>query len=102
MLLLDGLADETVAALLGIDRSEDFERAEREHPDCLAVVWPTDQSAGVAIGETISLPISFSPDAVYGLTRHTWHGKANRLSQDDPVQWEFLNQVELASWKSST
>ena len=40
MLLLDGLADDTVAALLGLDRFEDFEGAEREHPDCLAVIWP--------------------------------------------------------------
>ncbi len=36
------------------------------------------------------------------LTRHIWHGKANRLSRDDPVQWAFLDQVEIAAWKSST
>ena len=44
MLLLDGLADDTVAALLGIDRPEDFEGAEREHPDCIAVIWPADRA----------------------------------------------------------
>ena len=102
MLLLDGLADDTVAALLGVDRPEDFEGAEREHPDCVAVVWPADQASGVATGKTISLPLSLGPDAVRELTRHIWHGKANRLSQDDPVQWEFLEQVEIAAWKSST
>ena len=135
MLLLDGLADDAVAALLGVDRPEDFEGAEREHPDCLAVVWPADtvlakrsgaeggpmarspqaagfagnvsarpadQAAGLAAGKTISLPLSLAPDAVRELTRHIWHGKANRLSRDDPVQWEILNQVEVASWKSST
>jgi SagB-type dehydrogenase family enzyme len=102
MLLLDGLADDTVAALLGVDRPEDFGGAEREHPDCLAVVWPADQATGLATGKTISLPLSLARDAVPELTRHTWHGKANRLSQDDPVQWEFLDQVEVASWKSST
>jgi len=103
MLLLDGLADDTVAALLGVDRAEeDFEDAEREHPDCVAVVWPADQAYGVASGKTISLPLSLSPDAVRELTRQIWHGKANRLSRDDPVQWEFLDQVEIASWKSST
>jgi len=128
MLLLDGLADDTVAALLGVDRPEDFEGVEREHPDCLAVVWPADtalakrsgagggpmarfpQAAGcagnvsarpadLATGRTISLPLSLAPDAVRGLTQHIWHGKANRLSRDDPVQWEILNQVEVASWK---
>lgn len=102
MLLLDGLADDTVAAMLGVDRPEDFEGAEREHPDCIAVIWPADQASGVATGKTISLPLSLGPDAVRDLTRHIWHGKANRLSRDDPVQWEFLDQVEIASWKSST
>jgi SagB-type dehydrogenase family enzyme len=103
MLLLDGLADDRVAALLGVDRPVDFEGAEREHPDCLAVVWPADQAVDLATGETISLPLSLAPDAVRELTRDIfWHGKANRLSRDDPVQWEILDQVEVASWKSST
>jgi hypothetical protein len=31
-----------------------------------------------------------------------WHGTANRLSRDDPVSWELIEQVERASWKSST
>ncbi|MGH7909489.1 MAG: SagB/ThcOx family dehydrogenase, partial [Thermodesulfobacteriota bacterium] len=102
MLLLDGLADETVAALLGIDRSKDFEGAEREHPDCVAVIWPADQASGRPSGRTLSLPLALAPDAAHDLTRHVWHGKANRLSRDDPVQWEILNQVEAASRKSST
>ncbi|MGH8594600.1 MAG: SagB/ThcOx family dehydrogenase, partial [Gammaproteobacteria bacterium] len=99
MLLLGGLADDTVAAMLGVDRTEDFEGVEREHPDCLAVVWPTHPI--LPTGKTISLPLSLAPDAGRDLTRH-WHGKANRLSRDDPVQWEILNQVEVTSWKSST
>src|SRR5437764_6198711 len=87
MLLLDGTADDTVAALLGVDRPEDFEGAEREHSDCLAVVWPADQAAGLATGKTISFSLSLAPDAVRALTHRTWHGKANRLSRDDPVPW---------------
>jgi SagB-type dehydrogenase family enzyme len=102
MLLLDGTADDTVAALLGVDRPEDFEGAEREHPDCLAVVWPADRASGPAAGNTISLPLFLAPDAVRALTPRVWRGKANRLSRDDPVQWEILNQVEIASWKSTT
>ena len=42
---------------------EDFEGAEREHPDCLAVVWPADKAVGRAAGKTISLPPSLAPDA---------------------------------------
>ena len=135
MLLLDGLADNTVAAVLGVDRPEDFEGAEREHPDCLAVVWPADtglakpsgagggpmtrspqaagfagnvsarpadQGAGVSADESVSAPLVLATDAVREPARQIWHGKANRLSRDDPVQWEFLNQVEVAAWKSST
>ncbi len=101
-LLLDGLADDTLAALLGVDRPEDFEGAEREHPDCLDVVWPADQEAGRSTGKTISLPLFLSTDAVRDSARRIWHGKANRLSRDDPVQWQILDQVEAASWKSST
>src|SRR6266852_7080238 len=102
MLLLDGTADDTVAALLGVDRPEDFEGAEREHPDSLAVVWPAELASGPVAGKRISLPLFLAPDAVRALTPRVWHGKANRLSRDDPVQWEILNQVEVASWKSST
>src|SRR3989442_1041629 len=102
MLLLDGTADDTVAALLGVDRPEDFEGAEREHPDCLAVVWPVDRASGPAAGKTISLPLFLAPDAVRAMTPRVWRGKANRLSRDDPMQWEILNQVEIASWKSTT
>ena len=102
MLLLDGVADDALGALLGADRIQDFNRAEREHPDCLAVVWPADRAVAVSAGETTSLPLFLAADVVRDSTRYIWHGKANRLSRDDPVQWPFLNQVEVASWKSNT
>ncbi len=102
MLLLDGLADDTVAALLGGRSTQGFRGAEREDPDCLALVWPTDQAAGLATDRTILLPRSLAADAIRELTRNIWHGKANQLSRDNPVQWEILNQVEVAAWKPST
>ncbi|MBW8833249.1 MAG: nitroreductase family protein [Burkholderiales bacterium] len=40
--LLHGLADETIEDLLGLNRAEDFAGAEREHPQAVMVVWPTD------------------------------------------------------------
>ena len=46
--------------------------------------------------------MSLASDVVRDLTQHIWHGKANRLSRDDPVPWEILDQMEVASWKSST
>ena len=106
MLVLDGLADDTVAALLGVDRAGDFEGAEREHPDCIAVIWPADraadQGAGAANGTTSCVPLCLAADAACDVTRHHWRGKANRLSRDDPVPWESLDQVVAASWKSGT
>jgi SagB-type dehydrogenase family enzyme len=87
MLLLDGLADDTIAAMLGVDRAEDFEGAEREHPDCIAVIWPADHAASPATGTTSCLPLFLAADAVCDVTRHIWRGKANRLSRGEPVQW---------------
>jgi SagB-type dehydrogenase family enzyme len=101
MVLLDGLADDMVATLFGVDRAEDFAGAERETPDCLAVVWPADQTTGLSAEKIISFPLSLAPHVVREL-RRTWQGKANRLSRDDPVPWEILSQVEVASWKSDT
>ena len=103
MLLLDGLADDTLAALLGIDRVEDFEGAEREHPGCIAVIWPADAATGPATAATNRLPpLSLAPDVLCDAARHIWSGKANRLSRDNPIHWEMLDQVVMASWKSST
>ena len=92
MLLLDGLADGTIAALLGVDRPGDYQGAEREHPDCIALVWPADQAAAVSV----------EAGSIGALTHQIWYGKANRLSRDDPVHWEFLDRVEVASRKSTT
>ena len=87
---------------MGVDRIQDFKGAEREHPDCLAVVWPADRAVAVSAGETDSLPLILAADTARDSTRYIWHGKANRLSRDDPVQWQYLEQVEVASWKWST
>jgi SagB-type dehydrogenase family enzyme len=98
MLLLEELSDETIEWLLGLNREVDFEGAEREHPDLLAVVWPDDT-------QTISpIPLFLEPDAVYELVRESlgrWQGKANRLSADDPVPWEIIDEVAAASRKTT-
>jgi SagB-type dehydrogenase family enzyme len=102
MLLLDGLADDTLAALLGVDRAGDFEGAEREHPDCMAVIWPAGEAAGHANSTMPCMPLSLVDDAACDVTGHVWSGKANRLSRDEPVQWKIIDQVVNASWKSNT
>ncbi len=94
LLLLEACADDTIAALLGLDRAQDFAGAEREHPDCLALVWP-DRPAGAA------LPLALAPDAARAAQRWRWQGRANRLSRGDAVRWPIIEEVERASRKAA-
>ena len=90
-LVLDGVADETLDALLGLDRGADFEGAERESAELVMALWP-----GEAAAETSSL----DGEAVQELKRQRWYGKANRLSRDDPVPYEAIDRVAAASRKA--
>jgi SagB-type dehydrogenase family enzyme len=88
--LLEGLADETIEDLLGLNRAADFAGAEREHPAAVLVVWPAD-------GAQRMLPRQLDPALVRQLTRATWHGAANRLSRAEPVRWEVIDDVAVAT-----
>ena len=104
MVLLDGVSQETVAMLLGTDRKEDFGEAELEHPDCLAVVWPTEgvrcETVGVS-GDRNQIPLFLDKAIVKELVAGTWHGKANRLSQEHGVHWGVIDEASEVSWKRS-
>jgi SagB-type dehydrogenase family enzyme len=106
MVLLDGLSQNTVAMLLGTDRTDDFKGVEPEHPDCLAVVWPVEDVRGEALGvrsnDTIGIPLFLDPDVVKSLAAGPWYGKANRLSGEHGVQWEIIDEVAEASWKTGS
>jgi SagB-type dehydrogenase family enzyme len=95
--VLEGLADETIEELLGLNRAQDFDGAEREHPDLVMAVWGDGADAG-----TRSLPLFLDPAVVNDLAQQTWYGKANRLSPEDPVPWEIIDQVAAASRKQSS
>ena len=108
MVLLDGVDQDIVAMLLGADRKEDFGEAELEHPDCLAVIWPTGTVRGEALGvrscedvrgEQGAVPLSLDRAIVKELAGATWHGKANRLSQEHGVHWDIIDEAAEASWK---
>ena len=95
LLLLEGVSDESIEGLLGLNRATDFEQAERECPDLIAMVCPEDNSPR-------EIPLSLEPSAVDELVRESlqrWQGKANRLSVDDPVAWEIIDEVTAASRK---
>ena len=96
--VLEGLADETIEELLGLNRAQDFVGAEREHPDLIMAVW----GEGSADAGTRSLSLFLDPAVVQELAQQTWYGKANRLSPEDPVPWEIIDQVAAASRKQTS
>jgi SagB-type dehydrogenase family enzyme len=87
-LVLDEVADETIDALLGLDRSADFEGAERESAELLMAIGP-----GKFLKDTVEV------EAVQELKGQRWYGKANRLSRDDPVNYPAIDHVAAASRK---
>ncbi len=89
-LVLDGTADETIDALLGLDRGADFDGAERESAELVMAVWPGNVATGIS---------TLDAEAVQELKSERWYGKANRLSRDDPVAWEAIERVAAASRK---
>jgi SagB-type dehydrogenase family enzyme len=102
MALLDSVEQNTVALLLGTNREDDFAEVEPEHPDCLAVVWPSGAVRGEGLGVSGSkeeIPLFLDPNAVKGLVECAWHGKANRLSREHGVHWDIIDEVAEASWK---
>ncbi len=105
MVLLDGMAQNTVAMLLGTHRRGDFHEVELEHPDCLCVVWPYQnvkrEALSVKREERIGIPLFLDPAAVKDLAGGTWYGKANRLSHEHGVHWDIIDEAADASWKLS-
>jgi hypothetical protein len=100
MVLLEDVADDDIVALFGIGRDGDYAQGEREHPDCLAVVWP-EYTAGHTDG-LARLPLTIDSDGTQRVDGVTWHGTANRLSREKPDPWEIIDVVAAASWKPRT
>ncbi len=87
--LLPHWSDAQIAALLGLDRDADYDGAEREEPECVALVgdW------GLGIGGWDE----HDPSAlVEAARRGRWHGRANRLSADR-VEWPIIEEVTTAT-----
>ena len=93
--VLAGTSDDTVSDLLGLRRPDDCLDAEREYPELIAVAWFPESTTAE------SLPLFLNQDAVLSLAQGNWQGRANRLSRDNPIPWEIIDDVTEASWKSS-
>ena len=86
--VLVGAGDTTIAALLGLDRSGDFDDAEAEAPE--ALLWIGDAGA--------------EPDlaSIERLARDArWHGRANRLSREH-VDWPDIDSIHRTTRKPGT
>jgi SagB-type dehydrogenase family enzyme len=99
--VLQGLADEAIAQLLGLDRAEDFDGAERETPELGMLVWPGDPVADWRPRAGPALLLQLDPSLASELAQQRWHGKANRLSPEDPMPWDIIAEVESATRKAS-
>jgi SagB-type dehydrogenase family enzyme len=91
-LLLDSLADDDVAAILGLNRSADFagvDTQDREHPDALILVSRQPAPA---------LPRALSVETIRA---GQWSGQANQLSPSH-VAWPVIDHAATATWKPPT
>jgi nitroreductase len=102
LVLLDGMADDTVASLLGVNRLEDFADVEAEHPDCLAAVWPAHRESQQDTWKQAAPPFFLDRTVVDIFRRQRWYGQANRLSRDTPVVWDIIDEVAAASRKDGS
>jgi len=101
-MLLHGLADRTIDDLLGLNRAQDFAGAEREQTDAVLAVWPTDPAEDGRARVQRTIPHHLDLGLALQLTRERWHGTANRLSRDDPVHWEGIDEVAVATRKPAS
>ncbi|MGE3152125.1 MAG: SagB/ThcOx family dehydrogenase [Nitrospiraceae bacterium] len=101
MRLLDDLATEEVAAVCGVARRKDFEGVEAEYADVLAVVWPAVDTIAQA-EEHRSIPLGLDEESILAMDRAVWHGHGNRLSPDEPVRWDIIDEVSEATGKPRT
>jgi SagB-type dehydrogenase family enzyme len=82
MQLLPQWSDAQIVAMLGLDREMDFGNAEREEPQCVAVVGGDAR---------------FAPDAIVAAAQAgSWFGQANLLSPDH-VKWPIIDEVAAAT-----
>ncbi|RMH05591.1 MAG: SagB/ThcOx family dehydrogenase [Nitrospirae bacterium] len=95
LIVLTGVDDHTIGTLLGIQRDQDFLQTEPEFPELLAAVLTIQPESEV------SIPLTVDSCHVQQCSEGSWHGTANRLSRDNPVPWEIIDEVTAASWKHS-
>ncbi|MSO30198.1 MAG: SagB/ThcOx family dehydrogenase [Acidobacteria bacterium] len=87
LVLLPRWSHAQLSTLLGLDRREDYADAEREEPECLAIVTADDPARWL---ERDPAPLAEAA------ARGSWRGTANRLSADR-VEWPIIDEVTVAT-----
>lgn len=89
--VLRDTTDAQIAALLGLDRREDFTQAEPEVPELLLWVTPSSDA------------INLDLDALLTNTQHgDWYGQANLLDPKPMYEWPVIDSVTQASEKTQS
>jgi len=84
--VVGGWTSASLAALMGLDRADDFAGAESEEPACLMLVAPGPLPARARVDTRLA----------DGARDGRWTGRANQLSADH-VPWEWINAAAEAS-----
>jgi SagB-type dehydrogenase family enzyme len=85
--LLPTWPQRAIAALVGVDRDEDFVEAEREEPGCLLLITADRTRPAVA---------NRADELLEAVRCGRWSGRASQLSEDH-VQWTFIDEVAAAT-----
>ena len=89
--LLDGWSDDNIAALLGVDRTDDFDNVEREHPDALLLITTNQDCTKI------------EQEALLNTARTgQWHGRANPLSVKHFEEWPVIDEAAALCIKPNT
>jgi len=88
MQLLPHWSDAQIAALLGLERDADYDLAEREEAECIALV----SRPGFGIRDS-----GLDPQVLVDAAQNgSWFGRANRLSSG-VVEWPIIDEVTLTT-----
>ena len=90
--LLDRVGSATVSQLLGLDREADYDGAEREHPELVALVV-RDRRARDRV-------LCLSNELISQVSSSRWYGTANVLSPKHGIDWPVIDEVARATTNS--
>ena len=90
--LLDRVGSATVSQLLGLDREADYDCAEREHPELVALVV-RDRRARDRV-------LCLSNELISQVSSSRWYGTANVLSPKHGIDWPVIDEVARATTNS--